>query len=243
MTDALEVSVVLVFGEPAEDVDALLPIELKAVRVLVVNVVLRNGASASFESALAARTNLGRHLVDVNSLLDPKLGDEDVERLVENADDGSGANDRAIALSEVGDEDAEEEVGRLLLSKARGVLLHVAGLRDLRDGFGIEEEPCVSGCKRQSQRELEKRRGTRVLTSEKHGLELAMDHDIGVTTDRRREVRVEREVESVVLVLGDIEHSRAEVLGSLHGLGRDCGTHWVSDVLVEAARATYDAGG
>lgn len=143
--DALEVSVVLVLGEPAEDVDALLPVELEAVRVLVVDVVLSYQTLVCSKEHRGRRTNLGRHLVDVNSLLDPKLGDEDVERLVEYADDGSRSNDGSVALSEVGDEDAKEEVSRLLLGESSGVLLDVAGLRDLRDGFGVEREPGVSG--------------------------------------------------------------------------------------------------
>lgn len=64
-----------------------------------------------------------------------------------------------------------------------------------------------------------------------------MNHYVGVSSDRGREVSVQRDVEGVVRVLGDVEHSSTEVpidsssvpdltrrgdgevLGSLHRLG------------------------
>ena len=118
----------------------------------------------------------------MHALLDAELGDEDVERLVEDTDDSRRADDRAVALSKVVDEDAEEEVCGLLLRKAGSLLLRVARLSNLRDGLRIEEELGVG----------------RV---EQDRLELAVDEDVGVATDRGGEVRIERQVKRVVVVL------------------------------------------
>lgn len=76
-----------------------------------------------------------------------------------------------------------------------------------------------------------------------------MDEDVGVATDRGGEVRVERQVERVVVVLGDVEHARAEVLGAVHRLRGgarvseksrkprlESGTHLGREVLESQAR-------
>lgn len=89
------------------------------------------------------------------TLLDSKLGDHDVEGLVEHTDDGSGANDRSIALGQVGDEDAEEEVSRLLLSESCGILLHVASLSHLGDGLSVESELGIVSCESRGSGQVE----------------------------------------------------------------------------------------
>lgn len=70
-------------------------------------------------------THVNRHLVDVHALLNAKLRDQDVERSVENADNLGGPDDGTVLLRQVGDEDAEEEVSRLLLSELRRVAFAV----------------------------------------------------------------------------------------------------------------------
>lgn len=82
----------------------------------------------------------------MDALLNAELGDEDVERLVEDADDSRGAHDGAVALGEIVDEHAEEEVRRLLLREPGGLLLRVARLRDLRHRFGVERELGLGRC-------------------------------------------------------------------------------------------------
>jgi hypothetical protein len=49
--------------------------------------------------------------------------------------------------------------------------------------------------------------------------ELSVDENVGVTTDRRREVRVDRRGETVVGELRGGQTSRAEVLGGEHAAG------------------------
>lgn len=80
------------------------------------------------------------------TLLDAELRDHDIERLVEHADDRGRPDDGSVALREVGNEDAKEEVCRLLLREASGVLLDVARLRDLGDGLGVESKLGIVGC-------------------------------------------------------------------------------------------------
>lgn len=63
------------------------------------------------------RAYLDRHLVDMDTLLDTKLGNENIESRVEDTDDTCLPNDRAKALCEVGDEKAQEQVSGLLLSE------------------------------------------------------------------------------------------------------------------------------
>jgi hypothetical protein len=48
-----------------------------------------------------------------------------------------------------------------------------------------------------------------------------MDKDVRVATDRGCEMGVEWLCERVVAILGDIEHTSAEVLGAMHGLGAE----------------------
>lgn len=50
-------------------------------------------------------------------------------------------------------------------------------------------------------------------------IELTVNEHIRIAADRRGKVGVERRVERIMLVLGDIEHTSAEVFSALHGLG------------------------
>lgn len=52
----------------------------------------------------------------MNALLDAKVGYEDVERLIEDADDLGLANDGTVASRQIRDEGAEEEMLRCFLS-------------------------------------------------------------------------------------------------------------------------------
>lgn len=108
---------------------------------------------------------IDRHLVNVNTLLNAKVGDRNVESLVEDADHGRRSDDGAVLARELGDEHAEVEVLRLLLSKLGRFLLDVALLGDLGDRLGVDVELDVD-------------------RRQKDGFKLAVDHDIGVSTDR-----------------------------------------------------------
>ena len=51
-----------------------------------------------------------------------------------------------------------------------------------------------------------------LTTTLEDSVELTVNQDIRVAADWGGEVRVERNIESVVAVLGNVEHTRAEVL-------------------------------
>lgn len=71
------------------------------------------------------RTYLDRHLVNVDTLLDTELRYIDVEGRIENTNNLCLADDGTIALSEIGDEDAKEEMSRLLLCQLSRILFTV----------------------------------------------------------------------------------------------------------------------
>lgn len=213
--EALKERVRLRLGEVGEDIDAFLPEDLERVVVFVVV----GGLGERVESASSREergkkgegTHLSRHRIDMHPLLDPKLAHKHIERLVKDADDSTVANNWPVALRQVGDEDAEEEVLALLLCETSRFLLDVACLRDLRDGLRVEREPRLAAATA----------GCALALRRQNGFELAMDHNIGVTTNRGGEVRVEGDVESVVAVLGDVKHAGTEVFGALHRSGRE----------------------
>jgi len=88
--DLLEVGVVLAVCEPVEHVDAFLPVQLERVCRLVVLDLL------------------GRDVVGVHALLDPKFLDEHVKGLVEDANDGALPDDGPVPCGEVRDKHAQE---------------------------------------------------------------------------------------------------------------------------------------
>jgi hypothetical protein len=45
-----------------------------------------------------------------------------------------------------------------------------------------------------------------------------MHHDVRIPTNGRRKVRVQRNVQAIMMIFGNVEHARAKVLGALHGL-------------------------
>jgi hypothetical protein len=53
----------------------------------------------------------------MNSLLNPKLWDQDIEGSIQDSHDFSLADHRPISLSEIGDKDTQEQVSRLLLGE------------------------------------------------------------------------------------------------------------------------------
>ena len=59
----------------------------------------------------------------MDTLLNAELGNEHIEGGVEHVDDLGLANDRAVAVREVRDQDTQEQVRRLLLSEHSGVTL------------------------------------------------------------------------------------------------------------------------
>lgn len=59
----------------------------------------------------------------MDPLLDAKFGNVDIECSVENADNLSLTYDRTIAVREVGDEDTQEQMGRLFLREPGRILL------------------------------------------------------------------------------------------------------------------------
>ena len=67
-----------------------------------------------------------------------------------------------------------------------------------------------------------------------------MHDNIGVTSDRRREVRVQRRVQRIVAVLGDIEHAGAEVLRGVHGLVRDDLKQLASGLVFDSVEAFHE---
>lgn len=93
----------------------------------------------------------------MDTLLDTKFWNKDIEGGVEDTNNLRLTNDRTITLSKVRDQDAEEEMGRLLLSKGgriafaetdisnmkktiRNETLHIALLRNFRDSITIHSK-------------------------------------------------------------------------------------------------------
>ena len=178
----------------------------------------------------------------MDPLLDTELRDIYVEGGVQDVDDLGLADDRTIALSEIVDQDTQEQVSRLLLCELRGVLLtvkrckvstsrdlkrnnvHVALLRDLGDSITVHGELRLSA-------------GSGL----KDSVELAVDEDVGIAADGRGEVRVQRHVKCVVTVLRDVEHARAEVLRALSGLEQQDVHNVASSRLGDGVEATHES--
>jgi len=70
-------------------------------------------------------THLNRYLVNMHALLDTKLRYNNVKGGIQEADDFSLTNHRAIALRQITDHQAEIQVGGLFLSELGHVLLAV----------------------------------------------------------------------------------------------------------------------
>lgn len=135
----------------------------------------------------------------MDALLDSEVRNEDIECGVKDIDNLGLTNDRSVSLSEVVDENTEEQVSRLFLGQSSGVTLDVALLSNLGYSITIHSE-------------------FRLVTTLENRIQLPMDKDISVATDGRSEVGVERDVQSVVTVLGDIEHTGTEVLSARSSL-------------------------
>lgn len=55
LLDALQVGITAVFGKELDDVDTLLPVELQSIGSPIVDVVLRDDLSVSFDTRIHAR--------------------------------------------------------------------------------------------------------------------------------------------------------------------------------------------
>jgi hypothetical protein len=51
--------------------------------------------------------------------------------------------------------------------------------------------------------------------------ELTVDKDISISSDRRGEMRIERNVQSIMLIFCNIQHSSAEIFGTMGGFERE----------------------
>ena len=72
------------------------------VRVLVVDVVLRRHHGLKVSTRKMVRnTHIDRHLVNVHAFFDTKLGDEDIESSIKNANDLGLTNDGTVASREI----------------------------------------------------------------------------------------------------------------------------------------------
>lgn len=76
----------------------------------------------------------------MHTLLHTELGDKHIERSFQNVDDLGLANNRAVALRQVRNEDAQEQMRGLLLRKVGRIPLDVALLRNLGDSVAIHGE-------------------------------------------------------------------------------------------------------
>lgn len=94
--------------------------------------------------------------------------------------------------------------------------IHVALLGDLCDSVSIHGKLRVACGYRIS---FNQNNGSTLRTSTlENRLELTVHQDVSITANRRGEVCIERDVEGVMTVFGDIQHSGTEVLGALGGL-------------------------
>lgn len=91
----------------------------------------------SSQSNREGKTYNDGHLINMDSLLDSKLGDQNVKGGIKHTNDSSISNYGTITGGEVGNEDAEEKMGRLLLSKFGSILFDVANGSNLGDRFRV----------------------------------------------------------------------------------------------------------
>lgn len=80
------------------------------------------------------------HLIQVNTFLNTKFGNQHIERLVQNADNSGRTDDRTVHARELRDEHAKEQVSRLFLRQFSGVTLRIAIGSDLCDHFRVQIE-------------------------------------------------------------------------------------------------------
>lgn len=70
---------------------------------------------------------LDRHLIHMDALFNPKLRNQHIESGIQHSDNLRLSYDWAVTLSEVGNEEAEEQVSRLLLCQLGRVLFPIIG--------------------------------------------------------------------------------------------------------------------
>ena len=125
LLNLLEMFVVTVLSEPSDDI-TFRPIDLQCVLVLVVDVVLERRREPSFKCKRSEETYIDGHLIDMDPLLDTELGDVYIEGGVKDTYDLCLANDGPVTLGQIVNQEAEEEMSRLLLSQSGRVLFTVA---------------------------------------------------------------------------------------------------------------------
>lgn len=85
---------------------------------------------SNWERSLKHETNVDWHLVHVDSLFNTKLRNQYVEGCIKYIDNLGLTDNRSVSLGQVRNEDAEEEVGGLLLCQFRRIAFagrHLAG--------------------------------------------------------------------------------------------------------------------
>jgi hypothetical protein len=111
LLDTLQVRIPTVFSEELDDIDTLLPVELESIGSLVMNVILRNHkinqSPLWFDSRECLLTHLNWHLIDMNPLLNAKVGNDDIECLIQDPNNSSLSSEWAILLCQIRHERAE----------------------------------------------------------------------------------------------------------------------------------------
>ena len=102
---------------------------------------------------MSEQTNLDGHLVNVDTLLDTELWHENIKRSIQDTDDLGLTNNRTVALGEVVDQDAQEQMSGLLLRELRGVLLTGEQPRvSMKKTYIKDERTCCTAARPSQQR-------------------------------------------------------------------------------------------
>lgn len=123
LLNLLEMLIVAVFSEPRNNI-SIRPIDLKRMAMLVINMVLQQRQLLIILKQ--GGTYVDWDLVDMNPFLNTKLRHYDIECGIQYANDFCLADNRAVTLGQVGNEQAEVKVCRLLLSKPCHILFAVS---------------------------------------------------------------------------------------------------------------------
>jgi len=97
LLDFFQMLVVTVFSQPADNV-AIGPINLKSVRMLVVDVILIKVCNSGIYQASKV-THVNGHLVDMDAFLNAKFWNKNIECGIQNTDNLRLTNDGSITSS------------------------------------------------------------------------------------------------------------------------------------------------
>lgn len=120
LLDLLQMLVIAVLGKPGDNI-ALRPVDLKGMLVLIVDVILL--FRQYDQRQRDTNTYVDGHLINVYTLLDAELRNIDIESSIEDTNDLSLTHNRTIALSQVGNQQAKEQMSGLLLRELSRILL------------------------------------------------------------------------------------------------------------------------